>query len=41
MMMFYFCIDARKNNFKVYADTSIKCKHLFLKKPWHWKDIKF
>lgn len=37
----YFCIDARSNNFKVYADTSIKCEHLFLKKPWHWEDLKF
>ncbi len=37
----YFCIDARKNNFKIYADTSIKCEHLFLKKPWHWDELKF
>jgi len=24
----WFCHDASKNNFKIYADTSIKCRHL-------------
>ena len=36
----WFCKDAKKNNFKIYADTSIKCKHLLNNRPWSWKDIK-
>lgn len=32
----WFCYDAIKNNFKIYADTSIKCKHLL-----KGKNIKF
>lgn len=28
----WFCDDAIKNGFDIYADTSVKCKHLFLKK---------
>ncbi len=29
---FLFCTDAVKNGFGLYADTSVKCKHLILKK---------
>ncbi len=28
----WFCYDARKLNFKIYADTSIKCRHLIKNK---------
>ena len=34
-----FCIDALDNNFKIFADTSIVCKHLILKKPFSLKDL--
>lgn len=29
---FIFCTDAYENGFDIYADTSVKCKHLILKK---------
>jgi hypothetical protein len=29
-----FCQDAKKNGFKIYADTSIKCKHLIKGMDW-------
>lgn len=29
---FLFCSDVVNNNFDIYADTSVKCKHLILKK---------
>jgi len=29
---FLFCTDATAKNLDIYADTSVKCKHLFLKK---------
>ena len=29
---FIFCTDVYKNGFDIYADTSVKCKHLILKK---------
>ncbi len=34
-----FCIDALNNNFKIYADTKTICKHMFLNRPWDWKDF--
>lgn len=34
----WFAIDSRKNGFKVYLDTSVKCKHLI--KGGTWKGIK-
>jgi GT2 family glycosyltransferase len=34
-----FCIDALKNNFKIFADTSVICKHLVLKKPFTLKEL--
>ena len=36
----HFCFDARQHGFKIYADTSIKCKHLVLKRDWFWDDNK-
>ncbi len=33
-----FCIDASAKGFDIHADTSIICRHLFLKRPWQWKD---
>ena len=36
----WFCRDVFYNNFEIYADTSIKCKHLIKDKPWKWADIK-
>lgn len=34
----WFCKDASDAGFKIFADTSIKCKHLI--KGWSWKGIK-
>ena len=34
----FFCKDLRENKIEIYADTSIKCKHLI--KNWSWKNIK-
>jgi len=34
----FFCKDARENNFRIIADTSIKCKHLI--ENWDWSKIK-
>ncbi len=34
----WFCEDARENGFKVYCDTSIKCKHMI--KGMDWSKIK-
>lgn len=40
---YFFCEDAIKNNYKIYADTGIKCRHLIRDRPWSWnltgKDI--
>ncbi len=36
----WFCKDAEKEGFKIYADLSVKCKHLIKNRPWSWKDIK-
>ena len=35
----WFYQDARRVGFKAYLDTSIKCKHLILNKPWKWADL--
>ena len=35
----FFCIDAKKYGFEIYADTSIKCKHLLLGRKWKWDDL--
>jgi len=36
----WFCKDAKENNFKIYADLSIKCKHLIINRPWKWNELK-
>ena len=36
----FFCKDVEKEGFKIFADLSIKCKHLLKNRPWSWKDIK-
>ena len=36
----YFCMDVKKKGFKIYANTGVVCKHLFLKRPWDWKELK-
>lgn len=33
-----FCLDAREQGFDIFADTSIICKHLFLRRPWNWNN---
>jgi len=34
----WFCIDLFKNNIELYCDTSVKCKHLILNRPYVWKE---
>jgi len=36
----FFFIDCYNKNFKVFCDTSIKCKHYILNRPYPWKVIK-
>lgn len=36
----FFCKDAERAGFKIYADLSVKCKHLLNKRPWNWSQIK-
>ncbi len=33
-----FCKDAAKLGYKIYADCSVKCKHLVDKRPWKWNN---
>jgi len=35
----FFCHDARQQGFEIYADTSIKCKHLIKGRNWYWLDL--
>lgn len=35
-----FCIDLFKNNIPIYCDTSVKCKHYILNRPYIWKQGK-
>lgn len=35
----WFVIDAYDKGFEVYADTSTKCQHLVLEKPWDWGQL--
>ena len=34
-----FCDDALKAGYELYADTSVKCKHLVNKRPWSWEKL--
>jgi GT2 family glycosyltransferase len=36
----WFCRDAFYNNFDIFVDTSLKCKHLIKDKPWKWTELK-
>lgn len=36
----WFCKDAKKEGFEIYADLSMKCKHLIKNRPWKWGEIK-
>ena len=36
----WFGFDAYKNGFEIYLDNTVKCKHLYVKRPFEWKDIK-
>ena len=36
----WFCRDIFYNDFEIFADLSIKCKHLIKEKPWKWVEIK-
>ena len=33
-----FCKDTAELGYKIYADCSLKCKHLVENKPWKWKE---
>ncbi len=35
----FFCQDAKKEGFDIYADTSIKCKHMLSGRTWCWNDL--
>ncbi|MAG47634.1 hypothetical protein CL617_03435 [archaeon] len=36
----FMCIDLYNKDIKIYCDTSIKCKHLILSRPYPWNEIK-
>ena len=36
----WFCRDAFYKGFEIYADLSIKCKHLIENKPWRWSKLR-
>ena len=36
----FFGIDLYKKNIPIYCDTSVKCKHLILNRPYSWNDIR-
>lgn len=36
----WFCKDTKKEGFEIYADLSIKCKHLIKNRPWRWGELK-
>ena len=33
-----FCQDALNKGFEIFADLSVKCKHLFINRPWKWTE---
>jgi len=35
----FFCKDAAKHGFNIYADTAVKCKHLLSGRTWTWNDL--
>ena len=36
----FFGIDLYEKNIPIYCDTSVKCKHLILNRPYPWNKIK-
>lgn len=36
----FFGMDCFKSGFEMFLDNTVKCKHLFLKRPWKYKDLK-
>lgn len=36
----WFGFDAYEKGFTVYLDNTVKCRHLYIKRPFKWKDIK-
>jgi len=36
----FFCIDLYKQKIPIYVDTSVKCKHYILNRPYPWNKIK-
>ena len=36
----WFGFDAYKNGFEIYLDNTVKCRHLYVKRPFKWEDIK-
>ncbi len=36
----FFGLDLYRKNIPMYCDTSVKCKHLILNRPYSWGDIK-
>lgn len=37
----YFCKQAQEKGFEIFADTSVKCRHLILEQKDKWKDTEF
>jgi len=35
----FFCQDVKKEGISIYADTSVKCKHMLKGRTWCWNDM--
>lgn len=35
----HFCVDAVNQGFKIFTDTSVKCRHMIRERPWSWKEL--
>ncbi len=35
----FFCADAKKAGFKIYADTAVKCIHMVRGRGWNWEQL--
>ena len=36
----WFGYDCYEKGIEIYADNTVKCKHLVLNRPWRWEDLK-
>ncbi len=36
----FFCKDATKKGYKIYADTNVQCEHIIMEGLWTWEQIK-